>query len=117
MILSIALASVVALVFAVLGVAKILAVPRMREMAAHAGFSVAAYRRIGVLEVAGAIGVALGPIVRLFGGLAGAGLLLLLAGALTTHARNHDTARAVIPAVVCTLLVAGYLAALFAGGR
>ena len=117
MTLSIALASVVALVFAVLGVAKILTVPRMREMAAHAGFSVAAYRRIGVLEVAGAIGVPLSPIVRLFGGLAGAGLLLLLAGALTTHVRNHDTARAVIPAVVCMLLVASYLAALFAGGR
>lgn len=117
MILSIALASVIVLVFSVLGVAKILAVPRMREMAAHAGFSVAAYRRIGVLEVAGAIGVALGPAVRLFGGLAGAGLLLLLAGALITHVRNHDTVRAVVPAVACVMLVAGYLAVLFGTAR
>lgn len=117
MILSIALASVIALVFVLLGAGKILALPRMREMAAHAGFSVAAYRRIGVLEVAGAIGVALGPAVRLFGGLAGAGLLSLLAGALTTHVRKHDAARAAVPAVVCVMLVAGYLAALFAGGQ
>lgn len=113
MILSIALACVIALIFAGLGVAKVLAVPATREMAAHAGFSVAAYRRIGVLEVAGAIGVALGPVVPLFGGLAGAGLLLLLAGALTTHARNHDAAGKLVPAMVCGLLVAGYLAVLF----
>jgi hypothetical protein len=117
MILSIALACVIALIFAVLGAAKILAVPAMRKMAAHAGFSVAAYRRIGVLEVAGAIGVALGPAVRPFGGLAGAGLLLLLAGALTTHVRNHDAARALVSAAVCAMLVAGYLAALFGAAR
>jgi hypothetical protein len=113
MILPIALACVTALIFAVLGIAKILAVPSMRELAAHAGFSVAGYRRIGVLEVVGAVGVALGPVVRLFGGLAGAGLLLLLAGALTTHVRNHDAARKLVPAMACALLVAGYLAALF----
>ena len=117
MILSIALACVIALVFAGLGVAKVLAVPATREMAAHAGFSVAAYRRIGALEVAGAIGVALGPAVRLFGGLAGAGLLLLLAGALATHVRNHDAGRALIPAVACAMLVVGYLAALFGVAR
>lgn len=117
MILSVALACVIALIFAVLGVAKIAAVPAMREMAAHASFSVAAYRRIGVLEVAGAIGVGLGPAVRLFGGLAGAGLLVLLAGALATHVRNHDVARALVPAVACALLVAGYLAALFGTAR
>ena len=43
-----------------LGAAKILAVPPMRAAAAHVGFSVAAYRRIGVLEVAGAVGLLVG---------------------------------------------------------
>jgi hypothetical protein len=112
MILPIALACVIALIFAMLGTAKILALPAMRDRAAQSGFSTVAYRRIGVLEVAGAAGIALGLVVPLLGGLAGAGLLLLLAGALTTHVRNHDAARATIPAAVCALLVAGYLAVL-----
>jgi hypothetical protein len=43
--------------------------------------STAAYRRIGALEVAGATGVVLGLVVPLLGYVAGAGLLVLLAGA------------------------------------
>jgi DoxX-like family len=109
---SIALAALVAVIFIALGVAKILAVPPMQARAAHVGFSVAAYRRIGVLEVAGAIGVLAGLIRPLLGGLASVGLLLLLAGAMVTHVRNHDGPREVAPAVVCVVLVAGYLAAL-----
>jgi hypothetical protein len=111
-IVSIVLACVTALIFAVLGTAKILALPPMREAAVRSGFSTAAYRRIGALELAGAVGVAVGPAVELFGGLAGAGLLLLLTGALITHMRHRDEPRAAAPAVVCAALVAGYLAAL-----
>jgi hypothetical protein len=44
--------------------------------------------------------------------LAGAGLLLLLAAAVLTHVRHHDGAGKIAPAVVCAVLVAGYLAAL-----
>ena len=109
---SIALAALVAVIFTALGAMKILAVPPMQARAAHAGFSVAAYRRIGVLEVAGAAGVLAGLIRPLLGGLAGVGLLLLLAGAMVTHLRNHDGPREVAPAVVSAALVAGYLAAL-----
>jgi len=109
---AIALAVLVAVIFTALGAAKILAVPPMQARAAHVGFSVAAYRRIGVLEVAGAVGVLAGLIRPLLGGLAGVGLLLLLAGAMVTHVRNHDGPREVAPAVVCVVLVAGYLAAL-----
>ena len=58
---SIILAVLVALIFALLGTAKILALPPMRDLAAEAGFSVDAYRGIGVLEVAGAVGVAARP--------------------------------------------------------
>lgn len=113
MILSLALAGAVALIFAALGAAKLLALAPMREAAAESGFSTTAYRGIGLLEVAGAAGVALGPVVPLFGGLAGAGLLLLLGGAVVTHGRNRDAAAKLVPAVVCAVLVAGYLAALF----
>jgi hypothetical protein len=109
---SLVLAALIAVVFVAAGAAKILAVPPMQAAAAHAGFSVDAYRRIGVLEVAGAAGVLVGLTHPLLGGLASVGLLLLLAGAVVTHLRKHDGPRQVAPAVVCLVLVAGYLAAL-----
>jgi uncharacterized membrane protein len=56
------LAVLLALGFIALGSAKILAVQPMRERAAEVGFSTTAYRRIGMLEVAGAIGLLLGSI-------------------------------------------------------
>jgi hypothetical protein len=106
------LSVLLAAVFLLLGAAKLLALTPMRERAAHAGFSVTAYRGIGALEVAGAAGLLLGLAVPVLGALAGAGLLLLLAGALVTHVRNRDSVRDLVPAVVCAVLVAGYLVAL-----
>lgn len=106
------LAVLLAVLFVVLGVSKLLALPRMRELAAHAGFSVAAYRGIGALEVAGAAGLLIGLTVPLLGASAGVGLLLLLVGAVITHVRNGEGIRELAPAVVCAVLVAGYLAAL-----
>jgi DoxX-like family len=103
------LAVLLALVFLALGTAKILALQPMRELAAEAGFSTAAYRRIGLLEVAGAIGLLIGLIGPLIGALAGAGLLLLLGGALVVHLRKGDGPRKFAPALVCGLLVAAYL--------
>ena len=112
----IVLAVLVAVVFGMLGLAKVLAVPRMRVLASKAGFSTAAYRRIGVLELAGAAGVALGLVVPLLGVLAAAGLLCLLAGALTVHLRRREAMSAVMsevmPAVVCAVLVGSYAAVL-----
>jgi uncharacterized membrane protein YphA (DoxX/SURF4 family) len=77
-----------ALIFSALGTAKILALQPMRELAAEAGLSVAAYRRIGLLEVAGAVGLLIGLVQPLIGVLAGAGLLLLLGGAVVVHLRR-----------------------------
>ncbi|NNN29228.1 DoxX family protein [Streptomyces sp. S3(2020)] len=113
MILTVPLACLIALVFGALGLAKALAVPKMRELAAEAGFSVGAYRRVGLLELAGVAGVALGPAVPPLGGLAGAGLLLLLVGAAVVHLRKGDPVARLAPAVVCAVLVVGYLVALF----
>jgi hypothetical protein len=101
-----------AALFVLVGAAKLLALAPMRERAAHAGFSVAAYRGIGALEVAGATGILLGLLMPVLGALAGAGLLLLLAGAVITHLRNRDGGRELLPAAVCAALVAGYLVAL-----
>jgi hypothetical protein len=108
------LAVLLALVFLALGSAKILALQPMRERAAEVGFSTTAYRRIGLLEVAGAVGLLLGSIEPLIGALAGAGLLLLLGGAVVAHLRQGDGPRKFAPAVVCGLLVAAYLVALLA---
>ena len=102
----------VAAVFVLVGAAKLLALAPMRARAAHAGFSVAAYRGIGALEVAGAVGILLGLLVPVLGAVAGAGLLCLLAGAVITHVRNRDGGRDLVPAAVCAVLVAGYLVVL-----
>jgi hypothetical protein len=69
--LVIGFAAVITLIFALLGLAKVVAVTPMRALATEAGFSVEAYRGIGALEVAGAVGVALGPAIPLLGILAG----------------------------------------------
>ncbi|GAB3837456.1 DoxX family protein [Dactylosporangium cerinum] len=111
------LAGLLALVFLALGTAKILALAPMRERAAEAGFSTASYRRIGVLEIAGAAGLLTGLIEPLIGGLAGAGLLLMLGGALVVHLRNGDGTRKFTPAVICGVLVAAYLMLLFGATR
>ncbi|MFE2098800.1 MULTISPECIES: DoxX family protein [unclassified Streptomyces] len=116
MILSASLTCLIALIFALLGAAKILALGPMPELAAHAGFTPAAYRLIGALELAGAIGVATGPVLPLLGELAGLGLLLLLAGAVTTHVRKGDGSPKLVPAVACSALVAWYLVLLAGGG-
>jgi len=50
--------------------------------------------------------------VPLLGGVAAAGLLLLLAGALITHVWQGHGPRKYAPVIVCGVLVVGYFAAL-----
>ena len=109
---AISIAIPVALIFAALGTGKLLALTPMRHLATEAGFSVDAYRRIGALELAGAVGVAAGVALPVLGRLAAGGLLVLLAGALVTHVRNGDGLRKYAPVLVCAVLVVGYLVAL-----
>lgn len=99
-----------ALIFASLGTGKVLAVPSMRRRAAEVGFSAKAYRGIGALELAGAAGLLAGVAVVPLGAAAGAGLLLLLGGALLTHLRNHDEPATVAPAGITAALVVTYVA-------
>lgn len=106
------LATVVTAIFAVLGTAKLLALPAMRQLAARSGFTPTAYRGIGLAELAGAAGVVLGLEMPLLGALAGAGLLVLLAGAVVVHVRRQAGLREVAPAIVSAVLVVGYLLAL-----
>lgn len=105
------LAATLAAVFVAFGTAKVLALPSMQTRAAHVGFSVGAYRRIGALEVAGAFGLLAGAYVPLLRTVAALGLVLLLAGAVITHLRNDDGIKEVAPALVLAILL-GVLAVL-----
>ncbi|MBV8527387.1 MAG: DoxX family protein [Candidatus Dormibacteraeota bacterium] len=103
------LAALLALGFATLGLSKVMAHPAMRERSRRLGFSVAAYRRIGLLEIAGAAGVLLGLLQPVLGVLAAGGLLLLLCGALGAHLRRRDGFAEAVPALLFGLVDAAYL--------
>jgi hypothetical protein len=104
-----ALAALLVAAFALLGSAKLAAVPAMRSRAEHVGFSVTAYRRIGALELLGVAGLLVGAAVPVVGALAGVGLLLLLGGAVTTHVRRGGGPKEIAPAVVLGAIAVGYL--------
>lgn len=99
--------AVLALPFAVLGLAKIRAVDAMTSRAAHIGFSVGAYRAIGVAEVAGAAGLLLAHWVPAISIAALIGLTLLMLGALVTHLRNGDGPDLFLPALVMLVALIG----------
>jgi len=94
------LAGLVVVAFTALGSAKLAAVPAMRARAEHVGYSVSAYRRIGLLEVLAVVGLLVGAFVPVISALAAAGLLVLLGGAVVVHVRNGDGVREILPAVV-----------------
>ena len=103
------LAGLLVVAFAALGSAKLVAVPAMRAKADHVGFSVSAYRRIGLLEVLAVVGLLVGAVVPVIGALAAVGLLMLLGGAMVAHLRNRDGIREIAPAVVLGVVTLSYL--------
>jgi hypothetical protein len=111
------LAGVLVVAFAAAGAAKLAAVPAMRARAAHVGFSVAAYRRIGLLEILGVLGLLVGALLPVIGVLAAAGLLLLLGGAMIAHLRSGDGPRELAPALVLGLATLAFLILMVGGLR
>src|ERR1700752_1678984 len=77
---AIALSVLVALVFVANGAAKLLGHPRMIEASAHLGYSVRAFRIIGLLEGFGALGILLAPLCVPLSVSAATGLVLLSLG-------------------------------------
>jgi len=104
------LAGLLVVAFGALGSAKLAAVPAMRAKAEHVGYSVSAYRRIGLLEVLAVLGMVVGAFVPWVGALSAAGLLMLLGGAAVVHVRNGDGVREIAPAVVLGVLTLTFLA-------
>ena len=105
------LAALIILECLLLGGAKVLRAPPMRERAAHVGFSMDDYRRIGALELLAAAGLGIGMAVPVIGVLAACGLLLLLGGAIVTHLNAEDGPADIVPAALVAALVAVYLIA------
>ncbi|MEA2159132.1 MAG: hypothetical protein QOD66_1512 [Solirubrobacteraceae bacterium] len=92
--------------FTVAGVSKLTGQSAMREAATHFGITWERYRLIGVLEVAGAVGVLLGLAVTALGALASIALALLMIAAVATHRRVNDPPAQLAPALVLGLLSA-----------
>ncbi|MFB8005137.1 DoxX family protein [Nocardia sp. NPDC056000] len=111
------LGGVLAAEFLSLGTAKVAAVASMRERAAHLGYSTTAYRGIGAVELVAAGGVLLGSVRPAIGRAAGAGLVLLMTGAVASHLRNGDGTTEIAPAAGTALLAAAYVATLTGGSR
>ena len=111
------LAGVLVVAFAAAGAAKLAAVPAMRARAAHVGMSVAAYRRIGILEILGVLGLLVGALLPVIGALAAVGLLLLLGGAMIVHLRSGDGPRELAPALVLGLATLAFLILMVGGLR
>jgi uncharacterized membrane protein YphA (DoxX/SURF4 family) len=89
-----------ALVLVATGGAKVAAVPDMRQRADHLGFDVRTFGAIGVLELAGVVGLVVGLFVPLLGLVAAVCLAALMAGAVVAHLRAGDRLAAAAPAVV-----------------
>jgi uncharacterized membrane protein YphA (DoxX/SURF4 family) len=107
------LSIVLCLSFAMAGVQKILFNPVMSKSAEHLGFTKRGYRRIGILELVGALGIIVGVVAHdtsLLGvanELAAAGLTVMMFLAVRMHLRRGDGAKMSSPA-----LVLGFLALL-----
>ncbi|WP_414942130.1 DoxX family protein [Amycolatopsis sp. cmx-11-51] len=93
------LASMLAAIFAPLGVAKILRQSSVIARTERLGFSVRAIQGIGALEVAGAVGLVAGMFWAPIGVAAAIGLVALLIGAAISHLRAGDGAKEVVPSI------------------
>ncbi len=105
----IVLTALVGLVVAATGAAKVAAVPDMRSRADHLGFSTRAFRMIGGLELAGAVGLALGLAWSPIGIAAAVGLVAMMGGAVVSHLRAGDRPVDAAPAFVVGAAVVAVL--------
>lgn len=85
------------------GAAKLAGAKQSVEIRDRLGLTARLWRGIGILEVAAAVGLAVGLALPTAGIAAAVGLILLLIGALGTHARSHELSKAA-PAVALLLL-------------
>lgn len=104
------LSVLLALVFLAAGSAKLAGHGLMLASADHLGIPRTGYRLIGVVDVAGAVGLVIGLWVPVLGMAAAAGLVLLTICAVAVHLRAGDSARDYSPPVVLGALAGVTLA-------
>ena len=105
------LAVVTAVLFLSASLLKLTDQPQAREGQAKFGISAAAYKRIGLLELLGVIGVVAGFAVPLIGVAAGVGLVAVAGGALVNHLRVNDDLPATMSAVIAMAVASAYVLA------
>ncbi|PYF97356.1 DoxX-like family protein [Georgenia satyanarayanai] len=102
------LAALTCLLLLVAALNKVTGQQSMHDMASHLGIAWPRYRAIGVLELAAVAGIVIGLWWTALGVAAGAGVVLLMVGAVVVHARVKDPLGAMVPALALLVLAAGY---------
>ncbi|MEV0637648.1 DoxX family protein [Streptomyces sp. NPDC050619] len=103
------IAVLLALAFLAAGVPKVAGQAKALAQADHLGVPHGVNRVIGTLEVLGAAGAVVGLWLAWLGVAAGAGLAVLMVGAVGAHVRAKDSGKAIIPAAVFGLLAVVYV--------
>ncbi|MEO3875215.1 DoxX family protein [Nonomuraea sp. B12E4] len=117
---AIVLSALAALVFLLAGTQKVLLRPQVSANLLRLGVGPAMTRSIGVLEIAGALGLMVGVWARPLAVVAAIGLTLLLFGAIGYHLRARDFSReqhrshAAAPVLLALLTSANVIALLMA---
>lgn len=98
------------LAFGSAGAQKIVFNPAMSKAADHLGFSKSGYRRVGVVEVLGAIALLVGlsssrsSALGIINEVAAGGFVVMMLAAVVTHLRQGDRAKSYSPALVLGVL-------------
>ncbi len=98
------LTTLLGLVTAFSAVGKFTMNPKAAEMLRHLGLTDSQIRALGVVEVAGALGLLVGIWIPILGLLAAIGFVLYFLGALIMHVRAKDPAKDLAPALVLLVL-------------
>jgi hypothetical protein len=100
---------ILALLFLATAAGKLTGQAASVGMRDHLAIRALRWQQIGLLEVAGAVGVLIGLALRPLGIAATAGLALLSLGAIATHVRAGDEPAAALPAVAALAMAAAAL--------
>ncbi|MBV9515619.1 MAG: DoxX family protein [Mycobacteriaceae bacterium] len=104
MVATVVVTIVLALLFAFSSSIKLLGAPQSLAIRDHLGVTPMLWRVIGVLELAGVVGVLVGLLWRPIGVAAAIGLALLSVGAVAFHLRASDRWVKTAPAAVAVVL-------------
>lgn len=103
---TIVLSALLAVTFLGAGVPKLIGAKQSLQMRDQLRIGADLFRVVGALEIAAAIGLIAGLAVPVLGIAAAVGLVLLLIGAIATHARVDDLKGAAPAAIVLVVAVA-----------